>query len=204
MDEARSYWERPASRYGGFMLLLGGPMPEATQAVAEEVQGLGRVLELAAGTGLVTQAIAPAVGGLVATDYAEAMVAQVRSRMAGVENVEVRQLDLYALDLEEQFDGIVAANVVHLLPDLPGALDRLVQALNPGGRLVVPTFCHDQNALARTVSWVSSLTAFPSDRRFNLESLVAAGDHEDLVLRQHRLVRGLLPIGFVSAEKKYD
>lgn len=204
MDEARLYWERSASHYGAFMLLLGGPMPEMTRAVAAEVEGLGRVLELAAGTGLVTRVIAPVVGELVATDYAEAMVKKVRERTAGVENVEVRQLDLYAVDPDERFDAIVAANVLHLLPDLPGAVDRLVGALNPGGRLVVPTFCHDQNALARCVSWVSSLTAFPAERRFSLESLVAAVDHQDLVLRQHRLIKGLLPIGFVSSEKKHD
>lgn len=203
MDEARAYWERSASRYGAFMTLLGGPMPETVRRVAAEVEGSERVLELAAGTGLVSRAIAPVVGELVATDYAAAMVEQLDAVVGDLPNVETRQLDLYTLDGPPEFDAVVAANVLHLLPDLEAGLDRLVGVLKPGGRLVVPTYLHDQNALARLVSWISGLTGFPGQRRFDLDALGAAMERDDLLLREQVLIRGWLPIGFVSAEK-YD
>lgn len=201
MDEARSYWERSASRYGAFMLLFGGPMPEMVRMVADEVQGAERVLELAAGTGLVSRAIAPVVGELVATDYAEAMVEQLRTAVGDLPNVETRQLDLYTLDGPPEFDAVVAANVLHLLPDLEGGLDRLVGVLKPGGRLIVPTYLHGHDARTRLVSWISGLTGFPGQRRFALDTLAAAIERDDLVPRERRRIRGLLPIGFVSAEK---
>jgi ubiquinone/menaquinone biosynthesis C-methylase UbiE len=34
------------------------------------------------------------------------------------------------------FDAVVAANVLHLVPDLPGALAALRRVLKPGGRII--------------------------------------------------------------------
>ena len=201
VEEARSYWERSASRYGGFMLLFGGPMPEMVQRVADEVEGAERVLELAAGTGLVSRAIAPVVGRLVATDYAEAMVEQLRAAVGELDNVETRQLDLYKLEGAPRFDAVVAANVLHLLPDLDVGIDKLVGVLRPGGKLIIPTYLHDHSARTRVLSWLSGLTGFPGQRRLSLDGLAAAVQRDDLRLRERQLIPGLLPIGFVSAEK---
>ena len=122
-DDGRAFWERTAGRYDLSMTLLGGPMDAMVAMVVDEVTGLGPVLEVAAGTGLVTQAIAPVVGELVATDYADAMVAKLdeRVRDLGLDNVRTRTLDVYGLDGTEAYDAIVATNVLHLLPDLDGA-----------------------------------------------------------------------------------
>jgi ubiquinone/menaquinone biosynthesis C-methylase UbiE len=201
-DDGKAFWERTARRYDLSMTLFGGPLAVMLPLVAEEVDGLERVLELAAGTGLVTAAIAPVVGELVATDYAEAMVGKLdeRVRSLGLHNVSTRTLDVYALDGEERFDAVVAANVLHLLPDLDGALGAICRALKPGGRLVVPTYCHDQTTLARVTSRVMGLVGFPGQRRLTLDSLSAIVADRGLTIRQSRLLPGLLPIGFVVAE----
>lgn len=201
-DDGKAFWERTAGRYDLSMTLFGGPLEVMLPLVVEEVDGLERVLELAAGTGLVSAAIAPVVGELVATDYAEAMVAKLddRVRALGLDNVRTRALDLYALDEEEQFDAIVAANVLHLLPDLDGALDAMTRALKPGGRLIVPTYCHDQTALAQVTSRVLGLVGFPGQRRLTLDRLTATLTGRGLLIRRSVLLGGLLPIGFVSVE----
>ena len=175
-----------------------GPMCER---VARAVRGRERVLELAAGTGLVTRAIAPEVGQLLATDYSEAMVAKLRERAAGegLENVSVEVLDVFELDDAEGFDAIVAANVLHLLPDVDAALDRMKQALKPGGLLVVPTYCHAQNVLARSVSGVMGLVGFPGQRRLTLDSLEALIAQRGFQIKERELLSGLLPIGYVVA-----
>jgi ubiquinone/menaquinone biosynthesis C-methylase UbiE len=200
-NDGRAFWERTAARYDRSMLLLGGPLEAMLPLVAAEVAGLDRVLEVAAGTGLVTRALAPEAGSVVATDYAEAMVARLENRVRddGLDNVEVRQLDLLDLDGSEQFDAVVAANVLHLLPDLDGALNALVRALRPGGRLIVPTYCHDETAWSRATSRVLGLVGFPGQRRLTLAHLVEVLDAQGLGLRQAVLLPGLLPIGFVSA-----
>lgn len=200
-DDGRTFWERTAASYDRSMLLLGGPFDAMLPLIVEEVAGFGRVLEVAAGTGLVTRALAPTVGSLVATDYAEAMVARLEARVRdeGMENVDVRCLDLLDLDGTERFDAIVAANVLHLLPDLDAALTAMSKALVPGGRLVVPTYCHDQNRVSRVVSRLMGLFGFPGQRRLSLASLCQILERRDLSVGRTVLLPGLLPIGLVSA-----
>ena len=203
-DDGRAFWERTAARYDRSMLLLGGPLQPMVRLVAEEVSGLDRVLEVAAGTGLVTRALAPVVGSLVATDYARAMVDRLaeRVRQDGLDNVTVRRLDLLELDGDDRYDAVVAANVLHLLPDLDAALAAMVGALAPGGRLVVPTYCHDETAVSRLTSRALGLVGFPGQRRLTLERLAGLLEGRGMEVRRAALLPGLLPIGFVSASSR--
>lgn len=203
-DDGHPFWERAAGRYDLSMTVLGGPLSPMSKLVAREVRGRERVLELAAGTGLVTRAIAPEVGQLVATDYSEAMVAKLdaRVRAEGLTNVETSTLDVYQLGEEAAFDAIVAANVLHLLPDLDAALAAMVRALRPGGVLVVPTYCHDQTPLARTTSRIMGWFGFPGQRRLTLETLTDLLRLPELEIGEASLLNGLLPIGFVTASRE--
>lgn len=204
-DDSKAFWDRTAARYDRSMRLFGGPLPRMLELVAAEVSGARRVLELAAGTGLVTAVIAPVVGELLATDYAEAMVSRVtqRARALGLTNVTTRVLDVYAMtELPGSFDAVVAANVLHLLPDADNALDAMANVLVPQGRLVVPTFCHDDSWVSRGVSRALGLFGFPGRRRLTVAGLAAmVARHGFAVTRQERIA-GLLPIGFVGAVRQ--
>ncbi len=203
-DLAKGYWERNASRYDRSMAILGGPLPRMTELTREAIQGSGRVLEVAAGTGLVTRAIARDVEELVSTDYSEAMVSELRHRVTseGLHNVRCAQADIYALSYAPgTFDAVVAANVLHLVPNLDGALKALVDMLRPGGRILAPTYCHDEHAISWLMSRLLAVTGFPGQRRFTMDALVGVVQQAGLEVVQSELITGLLPIGFIIAEK---
>lgn len=167
----------------------------------EAVAGCDRILEVAAGTGLVTPTLAHAAKEVVSTDYAEAMVARLVLRVVdeALGNVRCERADLYALRFEPaSFDAVVAANVLHLVPDLPGALAALRRVLKPGGRLVVPTFCHDETGLSWLVSRALALTGFPGHRRFTFRSLQASLEGAGLRVKRTELLPGLIPIGYIE------
>lgn len=200
-DSGRRYWERHAGRYDRSMGLLGRPMGPMLARVGEAVRGADRVLEVAAGTGLVTAVLAREARAVVSTDYAEAMVERLAARVreAGWQNVFCERADLYALAHEPgTFDAVVAANVLHLLPDLPGALAALRRVLKPGGRLVVPTFCHDETAFSWALSRLLAVTGFPGQRRFTLSTLRRAVEASGLEVRQAEVIPGPIPIGYVD------
>jgi phosphatidylethanolamine/phosphatidyl-N-methylethanolamine N-methyltransferase len=204
-DTGRAYWERHARNYDRSMLVLGRPMVRMLELVADAVSGADTVLEVAAGTGLVTVAIAPRVREVIATDYSGAMVEELRRRVAeaGLSNVTCSQGDVYALPYSPgTFDFVVAANVLHLLPDPPRALEVLRGLLRPGGRLVVPTFCHDETLLSKVVSRVIALSGFPSHRRFNARSLRDTLMQAGFELRMTETIAGVIPIEFVVAEAR--
>lgn len=200
-DDDRTYWDRHARNYDRSMRLLGGPLPRMIALTAAAVRGSPRVLEVAAGTGLVTSALARSAGELVATDYSAAMVERLEARMRAEGHTHVRceQADLYALDFEAgSFDAVVAANVLHLVPDLPGALAALRRVLKPGGRCIAPTYCHDETALSWVVSRALAATGFPGHRRFSARGLREALERAGLRVERAETLRGVLPIGYVE------
>ena len=62
----RSYWERHAKRYDATLRFLARPLARMLELTAEAVRGSDRVLEVAAGSGLVTMAIAEVSMGAAA------------------------------------------------------------------------------------------------------------------------------------------
>ena len=197
----REYWERHSRGYDRSLRLLRKPLPRMLELTSNAVAGATRVLEVAAGTGLVTTVIAGVAREVVATDYSDAMVALLESRVRdrSLSNVTCERGDIYALSYEPaSFDAVVAANVLHLVPDFEGAVAALRRVLRPGGKLVVPTFCHDQTLGSAIVSRLLSLTGFPSHRRFTATSLREGLEGQGLCIETAETLEGLIPIGYVD------
>lgn len=201
-DHGRAYWERHAKRYDRSTQFLARPVPRMLELAVAAARGKGRVLEVAAGTGLITTAIAPVVGELVATDYAAAMVQtlEARVREAGLANVTCEQADLYALRFADaSFDAVFAANVLHLVPDLERALASLRRVLKPGGVLVAPTYLHRETLRAALLSRAFALTGFPGQRRFTAASLREAIVRAGLTVAREETIPGPFPVGYIEA-----
>jgi ubiquinone/menaquinone biosynthesis C-methylase UbiE len=202
MQTGRAYWERHAKRYDRSTRFLSRPVPRMLELAVDAVKGRARVLEVAAGTGLITTAMAPAVGELIATDYAAEMVKQLEARVrdAGLANVRCEQADLYDLRFDAaSFDSVVAANVLHLVPDLEGALAGIRRVLRPDGVLVVPTYLHRETLGASVLSRLFALTGFPGQRRFTARGLREAVEASGFRVRRVETIAGPFPIGYVDA-----
>lgn len=197
----QEYWERNARTYDASLRVLGKPLPRMLKLTHDAVNGCNKVLEVAAGTGLVTRVLAQAASNVVATDYASSMVAMLRQlvQREGLHNVTCLQSDLYALDCEAgSFDAVVAANVLHLVPDFPKAVAALRRMLKAGGRLVVPTFCHDETTLSWVISRALAVTGFPGKRRFTSRSLASSLEQAGLRIGKSEVLPGLIPICYVE------
>ncbi len=203
MSNDRDYWERHARNYDASLRwVLGRPLPRTLELAGEAVRGKRKVLEVAAGTGIVTTAIAQTSESVVATDYAEAMVDELEKRVkdAGLNNVTCEQADIYSLSYPAgEFDAVVAANVLHLVPDLAAAIKSLRQVAKPGGLLVAPTFCHNETKVSWLLSRLFAITGFPVHRRFTIESLCAALEENGLQVVKFESLPGLIPIAYVEA-----
>lgn len=199
-EDDRRYWERHAKHYDRSMTLLGRPLAPMVEMTADAVRD-AKVLDVAAGTGLVTRAIARTAAHVLATDYAHAMVEALRRRIRsdGLSNAECEQADLYSLPFDAgTFDSVVAANVLHLVPDLEAALSALRRVVRPGGSVIVPTFCHDQTTLARITSRILALTGFPGRRRFTSERLMHALENAGLRVTRVEVIPGVIPVAYVQ------
>jgi SAM-dependent methyltransferase len=108
--------------------------------IAAEHAG-GSTLEIGAGTGRVTAALAPAAGEVVAIDLSPDLLLRARRPLSIYPWVTLVRADMRALPLRGTFDLIVAANdpMSHLLDgaDRDRALREIVGCLAPGGRFVL-------------------------------------------------------------------
>ena len=170
--------------------------------MAEDLKGAGRVLEVAAGTGLVTVGLAKVASTVVATDRSAEMLDILRGRIgeAQLTNVEVKPADVMALPFRDgEFDAVVAANVLHLLPSPAGALAEMKRVLRSGGTLCAPTFAHGENLPAHVVSRVLGLVGFPVVTRFGKDRLSKLLEGAGFRVSREVLVPGLLPIRYITA-----
>ena len=127
---------------------------------------VSRVLEMAAGTGVVTRAMVDALEpsvSIVATDLNQSMLDYGASVRAD-ENVDWRQADALALPFEDgTFEAVVCQFSVMFFPDRAKAYSETLRVLKPGGRFLFNVWDHiKENEFADTVT-ESLAGVFPAD-----------------------------------------
>ena len=100
-----------------------------------------RVFEYGAGTGLVSQMLAPHVGPLTLADPSEGMRAAMAAKVAdgtlpASSTIVATNFDAEAPG-EGRFDLVVTVQVMHHVPDLPPVLAAFAAILEPGGHLAI-------------------------------------------------------------------
>ena len=138
-----TFWDRVAGFYDLAEWTNREVNAEAAARVAELVPAGARVLDCAAGTGQFSLAAARRAGSVLCADQSEAMLKQARRKVQkqGFSNVSFAHRDVTALsDPDGTFDAVIAANVLHLLPEPETAVRELWRVTAPGGRLILPTY----------------------------------------------------------------
>jgi SAM-dependent methyltransferase len=127
---------------------------------------VSRLLEIAAGTGVVTRALAavlPAASTIVATDLNQAMLDEAAA--IGISRpVEWRQADATQLPFEDaSFDAVVCQFGVMFFPDRPKAFAEAARVLRPGGVFIFNVWDRlEENEFADVVS-AAVASLFPDD-----------------------------------------
>ena len=140
---SRTFWDRVAGLYDLFEWSNRQVNAAARTRVGELVPAGARVLDCAAGTGEFSLAASKRAGSVLCTDQSEAMLARARKKAArrGLSNLQFAHRDITALsDPDGSFDAVIAANVLHLLPQPETAVRELWRVTAPGGRLILPTY----------------------------------------------------------------
>lgn len=125
-----------------------------------------RILEVAAGTGVVTRVLAstlPQDTIILATDLNQPMLDHA-AVLGTARPVEWRQADAMQLPLEdESFDAVVCQFGVMFFPDMPKAFSEMRRVLRPSGVLVFNTWDRiEENEFADTVTGALE-SVFPND-----------------------------------------
>jgi SAM-dependent methyltransferase len=141
-----------------------------------------RALEIGCGEGYVTQVVAPQCDSLLAMDVSEVALAAARARCAALPQVRFRRSDLLEGEPLSGFDLVLAMGVLEMIArpgDLRRARERVIDAMAPGGHLLVTST--RQHPVIESAWWSRYLVrgAKPLDR-FLVEGgrLARAGEIE--------------------------
>lgn len=144
-------------RWGPLLSRWLGPATETMMDLASIAPG-SRVLDVAAGAGEQTLAVARRIGPqgeVLATDLSPEILEYAASsaRLAGLDNVRTREIDgeaLAGLD-EGEFDAAISRVGLIYFPDQQKALKGILKNLRPGGKLAVMVYTSaEKNAFFST------------------------------------------------------
>jgi SAM-dependent methyltransferase len=135
--------------------------------VAERLRDSGarRILETAAGTGIVTRALHAALpdAQIVATDLNPGMLARAAQRLQAP-NVAWEQADATALPFADgEFDAVVCQFGAMFFPDRVAAFREAHRVLKPGGRFVLSIWTALEDSPFSCIVQEAIEDAFPED-----------------------------------------
>ena len=160
-------FNRQAEVYDGHAVIQQRMAHRIMQTLDENRVEAGNILEVGCGTGYLTQLLLEHFpdAGLVGMDLSKRMVATAMGRTGN-------QVRYWVGDVEEEplgkrcYDLIAANAVVHWLQNPGSTLQRLVDALEPGGFLILSTFGPDTlQELAWIYDAVEEEMGLPPSRR---------------------------------------
>lgn len=110
-----------------------------------------RVLDLAAGTGTSSAALAATGATVVAADFSAGMIAEGQRRFGHLPNIDFVEADATNLPFaDDEFDAVTISFGLRNVVDPRKALAEMLRVTKPGGRLVVCEFSTPPTALVRS------------------------------------------------------
>ncbi len=99
----------------------------------------GTILEIGCGEGHLTKMYPHKADRILAVDISDMALSRARKNTAGMDNVEIRRMDIFNEPLEQAFDVVICSEVLfYFEPEqLPGVVERVVGWTKPGGYLVL-------------------------------------------------------------------
>lgn len=204
INDERRFWNKFAHRYDRFTDRRVKSYGTLLEKLFQEISAGSIVLEVAAGTGVVSLRLAEKVGHVYALDLSQAMVTEAKKKAGGknLENIEFLVDDAYELPFESgKFDAVICSNALHNMKDPATPLMEMRRVLKPGGRVFTPTFCHGEGLKSRIISWIMSLTGFPGYHRFTIEELTTLIERSGFEIIRKEIIKDAIPMVYLVGAK---
>ena len=162
-----------------------------------------KVLELGAGPGMIAMEVANFSRKMIATDSSRQMIAEAEKKRTPA-NLCFQVADARALPYDnEQFDVVIIANTLHVMPDVHLALAEIARVLKAEGLLIAPNFIQEKLSLRAKLRYQLYQILGIGFQRF-----LTAQEYMDF-LQEHgfctqisELLPSVIPVLYIEANKK--
>jgi ubiquinone/menaquinone biosynthesis C-methylase UbiE/DNA-binding transcriptional ArsR family regulator len=149
---AQAYFDAHAAEWDAIRSLhVAEGEVEAAIIAALAGAPIGRLVDIGTGTGRMIELLGETAAGAIGIDRSPEMLRFARARMgrAGIERVDLRQGDMYALPLDDAAaDTVVLHQVLHYAQAPAAAITEAARLIGLDGRLLIVDFAaHDRDDL---------------------------------------------------------
>ena len=96
------------------------------------------VMDLGAGTGLLSYFVAPHVSKIIAVDNSPSMLEEFKSKASEFDSeIEVIEADISEEDIDRKFDGIISSMTIHHVEETKALFYKLYKMLNENGFIAI-------------------------------------------------------------------
>ena len=142
--KSAKFWDKNARKYAESKISDEAEYENGITVTKQYLNKDQKVLELGCGTGSTALVLAPEVGHLTATDISPEMIAIANEKKAaqGIANIDFNVgIASNPQFNNEQFDVVLALNLLHLVDNLDSTIAQTHRLLKPGGLFISKTPC---------------------------------------------------------------
>ena len=199
------FWDIVSNYYEFFENFYNGKVnKEICKKVAERISPHDIVLECACGTGMISIHIAAICKKLIATDFSDGMLSQSCKRCKNFGNVTIEKGNILQLNYpNDEFDKVVAANVIHLIEHPEIALNELLRVCKKGGEVIIPTYLiSDTWGVSKVFVWFINRFTKTFIGKFNEKTYKQFFENLGYVDISYELIEGRMPCGIAIIKKQ--
>lgn len=202
MKKENSVWNFYAPVYDLFMRANRAAYAEMYGMIRRAIQGK-TVLELATGTGLIAKNVADAAEHMIATDFAENMLAQARKGYVP-QTLEFQYADATFLPFDDDsFDVVIIANALHIVDAPRKVLTEIRRVLRPGGRLICPNFIHGSSTkVGEVASKLLSAAGITFEAKWTEPEYEKFIEGNGFTMISHVVLNAVIPLMYAECEMK--
>ena len=200
-----NYWDKTAHDYDNHIKKSERAYEKLIELTKNEVNKSQTLLDIGTGTGAIPIVLADLVDKIFATDYSEEMINIAKRKIIELKknNIEFQVQDCYNLNFSnEMFDVILAANILHLLDKPEHFLNAIKRLLKESGKLIIPTFMHNENIKTKLISRIMKVKGHPIITRFDSKSMINFVENCGYKVDKQILLPNIMPMLYVVASKK--
>ena len=199
----KKFWDKFAKLYAPFMKKDKGVYDKVCEYIRPYLNRNMNVLELACGSGQLSFNLSKCTKSWIGTDFSEQMILEARKR-GEYENLTFEVADATSLNfVDGEFDCVVIANALHIMPKPDKAMREIYRVLKPNGILFAPTFLWKEGKQSKFKKWLMSVVGFKMYQEWNKKQFKDFIEKHGFSAAEMKLVHGgLAPVGMMIAYKK--
>ena len=191
------FWDKTARVYDIAEAINGKVYREMLALTKSLVKRGDKVLECAGGTGELSLAAAEKAGSVFCTDNSEKMLAVAREKAEkrGFKNIRFGRQNIFNIAADdEEYDVVIAGNVLHLLDNPEAAVRELYRVTMRGGRILLPTFVtRGASPISGALLGIYKAAGFDPSTEYTPRSYVFMLKCLNLGTVKAKLIRGMAP-----------